>query len=151
MSRACLILITGVAFSIVGCGSTAPIAAPTLHAEEASAWDQQRAEHNSPRALRRRGTATSRQRQHVQRENRARPARGRGGPVDVRFDRAELGNALRFLADAARLGLVIEEGVHGEVTLTLSRVRPLDALIALAEAHGARARLRDNVVVVSAR
>lgn len=62
-------------------------------------------------------------------------ARGRR-PIDVSFERAPLAQALQVLADAAGVGLVVAEGVEGEVSLTLRRVQPLEAMRALAEAHG---------------
>ncbi len=57
-------------------------------------------------------------------------------PIDVSFERAPLPDALRMLADAAGVGLVIGEGVTGDVSLTLRGVQPLEAMRALAEAHG---------------
>lgn len=60
----------------------------------------------------------------------------RGRVIDVRFQDAPLASALTMLADAANVGVVIGEGVEGVVSIDLRRVRPLDAMRALAEAHG---------------
>jgi len=58
-----------------------------------------------------------------------------GRAIDVRFDRAPLASALSLLAEQANLGLVVAEGVEGSVSASLTRVRPLAAMQALAEAH----------------
>ncbi len=62
--------------------------------------------------------------------------RAHGRRVDVDLRGASLASALAFLADAADVGLVIGEGVEGTVDVALRRVRPLEAMRALAEAHG---------------
>jgi len=74
-----------------------------------------------------------------------------GRRVNARFDDADLSDALRMLADAAGRSLVVGDGVAGRVTLDLQRVDPLSALIALAEAHGARVSTRGSIVVVETR
>lgn len=58
--------------------------------------------------------------------------------IDVKLRRADLQEALRFLAHAGGFNLVIGEGVAGEVTAELTRVTPYDALQVIARAHGAR-------------
>ena len=68
--------------------------------------------------------------------------------IDVRFDDADLVNALRFLADEAGLSLVIGEGVDGRVNDTLSNVDAYRAMVAIARAHGASIERQDNVVIV---
>lgn len=60
----------------------------------------------------------------------------RGRPIDVRLSGAPLASALALLAEAAGLGLVVGEGVEGTVSVDLRNVRPLDAMRAIAEAHG---------------
>ncbi len=65
-----------------------------------------------------------------------RPPARRARPIDVRLHGAPLASALALLADAANVGLVIGEGVSGTVSVDLRRVRPLEAMRALAEAHG---------------
>jgi hypothetical protein len=79
----------------------------------------------------------------------SRPPRSRR--VDVSFHRAGLANALRFLSDRAGFSLVIDGAMDGEVTLDLRRVDPYDALVAIAEAHGAEVTTRDSMVIVRAR
>jgi hypothetical protein len=79
-------------------------------------------------------------------EPEARPRRT--ARVDVRFHRAGLANALRFLSDRAGFSLVIDGAMDGEVTLDLRRVDPYDALCAIAEAHGAEVTTRDAMVIV---
>lgn len=69
--------------------------------------------------------------------------------VDVAFDHADLPNALRFLADAAGVNLVVADGVSGTVSARLARVDPLDALFALAQAHGADVRMEGRIAIVT--
>ena len=49
--------------------------------------------------------------------------------------RAPLGEALRFVAEAAGYGVVLGEGLERTVTVSLRRVPALEALAAIAEAH----------------
>jgi len=71
--------------------------------------------------------------------------------VDVAFHDADLGNALRFLADAAGVQLVVDEAVGGAtVSARLDHVDPLDAMILLAETHGAGVELRGPFAIVTA-
>jgi hypothetical protein len=79
------------------------------------------------------------------------PLRATGPRVDVAFEGAELGNALRFLAERAGVGLVLGDSLSGRVSLRLRHVRPLDALFAIAEAHGATAEIERGIVRVTAR
>ncbi len=69
--------------------------------------------------------------------------------VDVRFRKADLDNALRFLADAGGFALVTGEGLTGRVDLDLRRVRPYEALVAVARAHGAVVHNDGKVVLVT--
>lgn len=75
----------------------------------------------------------------------------RGRPVDVRLHGAPLASALALLADAANVGLVIGEGVTGTVSVDLRRVRPLQAMRALAEAHGVELTLVGRTIVARGR
>jgi hypothetical protein len=78
------------------------------------------------------------------------PARRvRRRPVDVAFHGADLPNALRLLADAAGLQLVIAEGVAGTISARFTDVDPVEALLFLAQAHGASVDLRGRFAVVT--
>lgn len=77
------------------------------------------------------------------------PVRPRSrGRVDVSFHRADLGNALRFLADSGRFNLVVEAGLSGAVTAELHGVDAFDALVTIAEANGAGVRYHRGIVLV---
>lgn len=76
------------------------------------------------------------------------PPRPRRTRVDVRFSRAEIGNALQFLADAGRFNLVLESGLSGQVSATLRDVDAYDALVMLAQANGAEVRYERQIVLV---
>ncbi|MCA9605739.1 MAG: hypothetical protein KC619_09100 [Myxococcales bacterium] len=79
------------------------------------------------------------------------PYARRGPRIDVHFVRARLSNALRFLADAADLGIVLGEGLDAEVTADLRRVRPVEAMHALAEAHHVELRIIGRTVIAQRR
>jgi hypothetical protein len=68
----------------------------------------------------------------------------------VRFADAELEEALRLLADAGGLALVADGELSGRVNADLRRVRPYEALVALAEAYGARVERRGTILLVTA-
>lgn len=74
----------------------------------------------------------------------------RGSLVDVEFAGAPLREAMRLLAEAAGMDLVIGVGLDGVVDVTLRDVRPLDAMGAIAEAHGARVEVSGRTVIVHA-
>jgi type IV pilus assembly protein PilQ len=74
--------------------------------------------------------------------------RADGRRIDVRFRDTELSNALRLLADAADLQLVVDDAVTGRVDLTLRGVTAAEALRIVAVAHGARVEHHGDVVVV---
>lgn len=78
------------------------------------------------------------------------PRPPRGPTVDISFKDADLGNALRLLADAGRFNLVIEEGVRGTVTLLLRGVEPFDALRVIASTKRATVRYENEIVLVRA-
>ena len=70
-----------------------------------------------------------------------------GRRIDVRFEQAPLSSALRVLAEAAELGIVIGEGLDDRISLDLRRVRPVEAMHALARAHGVELELVGGTVV----
>lgn len=77
------------------------------------------------------------------------PSRPRSrGKVEVSFHRADLENALRFLADSGRFNLVVESGLAGSVTAQLRGVDAYDALVTIAEANGASVRYERGIVMV---
>ena len=68
------------------------------------------------------------------------PARPRASKrVALALQHADLGNAMQFLADAGHFNLVLESGLGGQVSASLVDVEPYEALVALADANGARA------------
>jgi hypothetical protein len=73
---------------------------------------------------------------------------GRRRRIDVAFDGADLPNALRLLADAAGLQLVVADGVGGTISARWTRIDPVDAMVMLAETHGASVELRGRFAVV---
>jgi hypothetical protein len=79
------------------------------------------------------------------------PRPRRAGRVAVHFQRADLTNALQFLADAGRFNLVLEGGLSGQVSASLLDVDPYDALVALAEANGATTSYDRRIVTVKHR
>lgn len=76
---------------------------------------------------------------------------GRRERVTVRFANAELEEALRLLADAGGFAMVADGDLAGRVNADLRQVRPYEALVSLAEAHGARVERRGAIVVVTPR
>lgn len=74
-----------------------------------------------------------------------------GRRIHVAFRRAPLTEALRLLAQEARVQLVIADALSGEVNLRMRNVRPWDAMLALAEAHGADVLRDGDLVIVRAR
>ena len=77
------------------------------------------------------------------------PTRPRSrGRVEVSFHRADLENALRFLADSGRFNLVVESGLTGLVTASLRGVDAYDALVTIAEANGAEVHYDRGIVMV---
>lgn len=69
--------------------------------------------------------------------------------VNVRFARADLEDALRFLAEAGGFGLIADGELSGSVDADLRHVRPYEALVAIAEAHHAKVERKGRLVVVS--
>ena len=137
-------LMVSLVFASAGCAA-AP--APTGRASRAT-LDDWVARHERPPAE---GIHVSTQR-HREHQARAHAPLERGGArIDVSFRQAPLSEALRLLASQARLQLVIADDLSGEVSLRLRRVRPYDALLALAEAHGADVLRDGDLVIVRAR
>ena len=75
----------------------------------------------------------------------------RGRRIDVRLERARLSNAFRLLAEAANLGIVLGEGLDREISVDLRRVRPVEAMQVLAEAHDIDLRVIGQTVVAQRR
>ena len=75
----------------------------------------------------------------------ARDAKHRGKLIDVDLERAELGDALRFLADVARINLVVADDVTGKVSLHLRQVAWDQAACAIAALHHLTMRLDDTM------
>jgi hypothetical protein len=75
----------------------------------------------------------------------------RHGRVDVNLEKADLTSAFQLLAEAGRFNVVIQEGLHGQVSARLRGVDAYDALLALAEANGAVVRFEGEVVLVTRR
>jgi hypothetical protein len=79
------------------------------------------------------------------------PRPRRRAPVDVSFQKSDMASAFQLLADAGRFNLVMAEGLSGQVSATLKRIDPYDALRAVAEANGVEVRYEHDVVVVKKR
>lgn len=118
-----------------------PPATPTL---DTAGWEASASRRPRARALRAGAVVTV----APARDAGAPRPRGRRARVDASFHRADLSDALRMLADAGGLDVVVAEGVRGVVTLALRDVDPYDAIVAVASAHGARVSVRGRVVVV---
>lgn len=71
-----------------------------------------------------------------------------GKRVDVDLSGAPLGEALRFLADAAGKPIVLGRALDKPVSLHLRRADPLAALRALAATHGVVVESRNGVLYV---
>lgn len=78
-------------------------------------------------------------------------ARRSGRRVDIELHRAALPAALQLLADEARLNLVLGEGITGEVSLSLRRVDPSEALEALASSHNLTLDRQGSILIVRRR
>lgn len=69
--------------------------------------------------------------------------------IDVDLNRAALGDALRFIADAGGFNMVLEGDPNTPVTLQLHRVDAFDALVTVAEAHGLVVDIQRGIVMVT--
>ena len=71
----------------------------------------------------------------------------RGAPIDLDLDRAQLHGALRLVADAAHVSLVIADDVAGTVTLHLKAVPWDAAACTIAELARIELELRDGILI----
>jgi hypothetical protein len=72
------------------------------------------------------------------------------GKIDVDLKAAQLGDALRFIADAGGFNLVVQGEPASAVTVKLRQVDAYDALLTVAEAQGLEVRFERGIVVVGA-
>ena len=113
----------------VGCASTPSAPARVGVRSALVRWESEGAGRAESRALARTPRRTTRIASSA-------PVRWVGGPrIDLELHRAPLGEALRFVAEAAGYGIVLGEGLERPVTVSLRRVPALEALAAIAEAH----------------
>jgi hypothetical protein len=136
---------------VAGCG-TAGAERPAPSGDLSGALSEwERAEEAGPASVTVRREAPAPPRETV-RIRRPEPRWARvGRPVDVRLERAPLSSALRLLAEAADLGIVIGEGLEAPVTVDLRRVRPVEAMRALAVAHDVELSVVGRTVVARRR
>ncbi len=122
---------------LVGCGASAPARTTTARSDMSCAVAEWTAgESTRPESVTLRREAPVRRLQRTVRIQRPIQRFERRGPrIDVQLHRARLSNALRLLADAADLGIVIGEGLDSQITVDLRRVRPVEAMQALAQAY----------------
>ena len=81
----------------------------------------------------------------------ARDARHRGKAIDLDFQRAEIHDVLRMLADTGGVNVVINDQVRGRVTIKLRRVAWDRALCAIAAVHRLAVTVDDTVLLVTQR
>ena len=65
--------------------------------------------------------------------------------------RSDMASAFQLLAEAGGFDVVMGEGLTGQVSATLRRIDPYDALQAMAEANGVDVRYDGRVVLVKKR
>jgi len=135
---------------LAGCASAPSAVTPSANGAALDAWTRDEAAAPASTTVRR---EVARRRYGTVRIERppAAPLVRRGPRLDLRLERAPLSNALRLLADAADLGIVIGEGVDREVSCDLRRVRPVEAMQALAEAHDIELRVIGRTTIVARR
>jgi len=75
-------------------------------------------------------------------------AKHHGAAIDLDLVRADLHDALRLLADTAKLNLVVGQDVSGSVTLKLKRVPWDAALCTIVALHHLKATLDDGILLV---
>jgi type IV pilus assembly protein PilQ len=80
---------------------------------------------------------------------RAQAPEPRAQRIDIDLVRADLHDVLRLLAEIGGVNLVLGEGVAGQVTLKLERVRWQDALRSVLATHGLELEQRGNVLLVA--
>lgn len=148
MRSACVLAVL-----LVGCGATAPARTTTTSSDMSCAVDDWTAgESRRPESVTLRREAPVRRIRHTVRIRRPlERLESRGPRIDVQLERARLSNALRLLADAADLGIVIGEGLDTRITVDLRRVRPVEAMRALAQAHDIDLRVIGRTVVARRR
>jgi type II secretory pathway component HofQ len=75
----------------------------------------------------------------------------RGAPIDLDLDRAQVRGALRLVADAGRVSLVVADDVTGAVTLHLHAVPWDAAACAIAALAHVELDLADRILVAKKR
>ena len=88
---------------------------------------------------------------YADRELCGRDARHRGKAIDLDFQRAEIHDVLRMLAETGGVNVVIADQVRGRVTIKLRRVAWDRALCAIAAVHRLTVTVDDNVLLVTQR
>ncbi|MEJ7599437.1 MAG: hypothetical protein WKG01_16135 [Kofleriaceae bacterium] len=78
-------------------------------------------------------------------------ARHRGKAIDLDFQRAEIHDVFRMLAETGGVNVVIAEQVRGRVTIKLRRVAWDRALCAIAAVHQLAVTAEDNILLVRPR
>lgn len=78
-------------------------------------------------------------------------ARFRGKPIDLDFQRAEIHDVFRLLADTGNANVVVSDDVRGKVTIKLKRVAWDRALCAIAAVHKLLVTVDENVLLVRQR
>ncbi len=146
----CAILLSAWAVGCAGTRAPASTSSPGIDPEGAiEAWEARRPEEGAGATVP--ATAAGRSLSSDVGE----PGDGRSpGPrarIDVDLASADVHDALRILADAAGLALVVSDDVSGTVDLTLRDVDPIEAMRIVAETHGALVEVRGGVVHVTPR
>jgi type IV pilus assembly protein PilQ len=77
--------------------------------------------------------------------------RHRGKVIDLDFQRAEIHDVLRLLADTGNTNVVISDDVRGKVTIKLKRVAWDRALCAIAAVHKLLVTIDENILLVRQR
>jgi type II secretory pathway component HofQ len=77
--------------------------------------------------------------------------RHRGKAIDLDFQRAEIHDVFRLLAETGNTNVVISDDVRGKVTIKLKRVAWDRALCAIAAVHKLLVTVDENVLLVRQR
>ena len=75
----------------------------------------------------------------------------RGAAIDLDLERADVRGALRLVADAAKLGLVLGDDITGTVTIHLKAVPWDAAACAIANIAHVDIELRDQILIAKKR
>jgi len=134
------------ALLLAACASAPPAAVTRADRAALDAWTQPEAAAIGSTAVSRAAPRRRYDTVRIERPRAGLPVR-RGPRMDLRLERARLSNALRLLAEAANLGLVLGEGLDTEVSCDLRRVRPVEAMQALAEAHQIELRVIGRTII----